>query len=314
MVRYASRRLLLLPPMLVVSSAIVFFVLHVLAGGRPSLSVIGIGATKAQIAQYNATHGLNRPLALQYLSWLGNAVHGNFGQSIIQPVGVAHQIASSMVPTSLLVAIALVLGLPVGIWLGFVAGLHAGSWADRLVRGLGLAGLSIPSFWLGLLLITLLAVRIHALPAGGYTPLGSDAPGALRSLVLPGITLAVVVAALISRVSRASVREVTGQDFVRTARALGLPQRRLRYYIFRVSIPPVITTIGLALAGLFSSTVVVEVLFTIPGLGFLLNQAVTQRDYPMIEGITVLFVVITLVVQLMADLGNARLDPRTRRQ
>lgn len=300
--------------MLAVSSAIVFFVVHVLAGGDPSLSVIGIGATKEQIAQYNHVHGLDRPLIVQYGSWLGSAIRGNLGESIIQPIGVSSQIATSLVPTVLLVVIALALGLPLGIWLGFSAGLRPGSWVDKLVRGIGLAGLSMPSFWLGLLLISLLAVRVHALPAGGFTPIGDDLGASVKSMVLPGITLAVVTAALISRVVRASVREVTELDFVRTARSLGLSLRRVRYYIFRGSLTPIVTMIGLQLATLFGSTLVIEVLFTIPGLGYLLNQAVTQRDYPMIEGIVLLFVVVTLLVQLMADLVNARLDPRTRRR
>ena len=300
--------------MLLASSAIVFFVVHVLAGGNPSLSVIGIGATKQQVARYNHTHGLDRPLIVQYFEWLGHAVRGDLGQSIIQPVGVSHQIGTALSPTTLLVVIALVLGLPLGIGVGFAAGLRPGSLLDRAVRAIGLAGLSIPSFWLGLLLISLLAVRVHALPAGGFTPLGVDPSQAIKTLVLPGVTLAVVTAALISRVARASVREVAGLDFVRTARALGLPRRRVRYYMLRNSLPPIVTTSGLEIAYLFSSTLVIEVLFTIPGIGYLLNQAVTQRDYPMIEGIVLFFVVLTLLTQLFADMLNARLDPRTRRR
>jgi peptide/nickel transport system permease protein len=299
--------------MLLVSSAIVFFVVHVLSGGSPAISVIGIGATKQEIAQYNSVHGLNRPLIVQYLTWVGDAVRGNLGESIIQPVSVSRQIAASISPTLLLVLIALILGLPLGVWLGFRAGLQPGSWMDRIVRGIGLAGLSTPSFWLGLLLISLLAVRVHALPAGGFTPLGTDPVQAVRSLVLPGVTLAVVTGALISRVARASVRETAGLDFVRTARALGLPPRLVRQYILRGSVAPIITTIGLQLATLFSSTLVIEVLFTVPGVGYLLDQAVTQRDYPMIEGIVLLFVVVTLVTQLAADMLTARLDPRARR-
>lgn len=299
--------------MLLASSAIVFFVVHVLAGGNPAITVIGVGATRQEIARYDIAHGLNRPLAVQYLNWLANAVHGNLGQSIIQPVSVSQQIATAISPTCLLVLIALILGLPLGIWLGFRAGLQPGSRTDRIVRGLGLAGLSTPSFWLGLLLISLLAVRVHALPAGGFIPLGVDPAAAVKSLVLPGVTLAVVVGALISRVARASVREVADLEFVRTARALGLSQRLVRYYILRGSLAPVITTIGLQLATLFSSTLVIEVLFTVPGIGYLLDQAVNQRDYPMMEGIVLLFVVVTLITQLAADMLTARLDPRARR-
>lgn len=300
--------------MLILSSLIVFFVIHGLAGGNPSISVIGIGATPKQIAEYNHQHGLDRPLVTQYVTWVGDAIQGNLGQSIIQPIGVMDEIRSSFVPTLLLVLIGLVIGLPIGIWLGFASGVHPGSWVDRVVRGIGLAGLSMPSFWLGLLLIGLFAARAHLLPAGGYTPLGADPSLAVQHLVLPGLTLAVVTAALISRVARASVREVTELDFVRTARALGLSRRRIRYYIFRGSIAPIVTTIGLQVAYLFSSTLVIEVLFTIPGLGYLLNQAVSQRDYPVIEGLVLLFVVLTLVIQLLADLINGRLDPRTRRR
>lgn len=299
--------------MLLVSSAIVFFVVHVLAGGNPAITVIGVGATKQEITQYDIAHGLNRPLIVQYFAWLGNAARGNLGQSIIEPVSVSKQIASSISPTFLLVVIALVVGLPFGIWLGFRAAMRPGSRTDQFVRGLGLAGLSMPSFWLGLLLISLLAVRVQVLPAGGYTPLGVDPAEAVKSLVLPGVTLAVVSGALISRVARASVREIAGLDFVRTARALGLSRRLVRYYIFRGSLAPIITTVGLQLATLFSSTLVIEVLFTIPGIGYLLDQAVTQRDYPTIEGIVLLFVVITLVTQLAADMLTAWLDPRTRR-
>jgi peptide/nickel transport system permease protein len=311
MMRQIGRRLALSLPLLLIVPTVTFL-LAALIPGDVARTILGADATQAQYEQLRQSLGLNEPLITRYLAWLGNALHGNLGVSLFwqQPV-------TSLLDSRLPVTLSLVIGstavaAAAGVALGVLAALRAGV-PGKIVDAVALAGLAIPNFFLGLLLITWFAVTIRLFPATGYVPL-SQSPGEwLASIALPVITLAVPGVAVIAKQTRDAMREALDRPFIRTLRAAGVPGRSLiGKHALRNAAIPVVTVTGLIFIGSLSGTVLVETVFALPGLGGLVVQATSQHDLPLIEGVAVYFTVAVICVNLLVDLTYSWLDPRVR--
>jgi peptide/nickel transport system permease protein len=292
---------------------IIAFVLIRLAPGDPSAVMLGSDATPAAVAQFRAAYGLDRPIPVQYMAWLGHVVRGDLGTSIYlgRPVTTAilERLPVSLTLTLAAFAIAIVLGVS----LGLVAAYWHDTWADRAVSAVAALGLSLPSFWLGICLIYLLAVRWPLLPSGGFVEPWRDPPAALRHLLLPAFALGYLQSGLIARMTRASMLDSLRGDFVRTARSKGVGELSVVVkHAFRNAFIPVLTVSGIALAVLFGGAVVIETVFTLPGVGRLLVNAVVRRDYPVVQGTLLLVAAWYVVVNIAVDLLYTVSDPRVR--
>jgi ABC-type dipeptide/oligopeptide/nickel transport system permease component len=285
-------------------SVFAFAMIH-LVPGDPVTIALGDHATPEAVAQLRHQLGLDRSLQEQYLSFIGNALHGNFGTSIRSGQSVYDEIISRAGSTVALALSATVLAVVFGVGVGVLAATSRRS-VDVGVMTTALAGLSMPTFWSGILLILLFGLTWHLLPV-----VGAGGPAAL---VLPTVTLALPAAAVLARITRGSMLEVLGQDFVRTARAKGIGRSRvvLRHVLPNATVP-VITIVGLQVAGLLSGTVVVESLFARPGVGRLAVQAIQERDFPVVQGVVLVAGLVFVVVNLIIDLLYPLLDPRIRR-
>lgn len=311
MLSLIGRRLALSLPLLVIVPTVTFL-LAALIPGDVARTILGADATQAQYLQLRQSLGLNEPLLTRYLSWLGNALHGNLGASLFwqQPV-------SSLLDSRLQVTLSLVIGstavaTAVGVAFGVVAALRAGA-VGKIVDAIAMVGLATPNFFLGLLLVTWFAVTLRVFPATGYVPF-SQSPGEwLRSIVLPVITLAVPGIAVIAKQTRDAMLEVLDRPFIRTLRAAGVPGRSIvGKHALRNAAIPVVTVIGLIFIGSLSGTVLVETVFALPGLGGLVVQATSQHDLPLIQGVAVYFTIAVICVNLLVDLTYGWLDPRVR--
>jgi peptide/nickel transport system permease protein len=311
MLSLIGRRIALSLPLLVIVPTVTFL-LAALIPGDVARTILGTDASQAQYLQLRQSLGLNEPLISRYFSWLGNAVHGNLGTSIVwqQPV-------TSLLDSRLEVTLSLVIGSTavaavVGVVLGVAAALRAGV-AGKSVDAIALVGLAIPNFFLGLLLVTWFAVTLRVFPATGYVPLRQSPSGWLSSIVLPVITLAVPGIAVIAKQTRDAMREILERPFMRTLRAAGVPARSMiAKHALRNAAIPVVTVIGLIFVASLSGTVLVETVFALPGLGGLVVQATSQHDLPLIQGVAVYFTVAVICVNLLVDLTYSWLDPRVR--
>ena len=310
MIAYFGRRVLLLVPTLFGISLVSYFLLH-LAPGDPATAILGVLATPQMLAQFRSQFHLDQPLPVQYLQWLAGAVTGDLGYSVISPVPVVSLLVRQFVPTVLLTTGAILISVPIGVVTGIAAARSRGQLSDGLSRAVWLFGLSMPSFWLGMLLILFFGVTLRVLPVGGYVAIESDPIGSLRSLLLPALTLAIPIAAVISRITRTAVLEVLSSDYVRTAEAKGLSRTVvLGRHVLRNAMVPTITTIGLQIGYLLGGAIVIENVFNIQGLGLLLTFAVNNRDYGVIQGLVLLAALTVMVTQLATDLIVAHIDPR----
>ena len=312
MSRYIARRLVLLVPVLLGISIIVFALIRVAPGG-PGRALFGPAAPPEQIERFNQKYGLDKPVPVQYVIWLQGVVTGDLGQSLINSLPVTALIPSKLVPTTLVTLFAMLLSIPIGLVAGLIAALRRGRRTDRLSRFVFLLGLSMPSFWLGIILLVLFAVVLRWLPAGGYVPIEKDPIGSLRSLLLPAVTLAIPISAVLSRVVRTATLAAMDEEYVRTARSKGLPERIvIRRHMLRNVALPTVTTIGLQVGYLFGGAALIETVFTIPGVGRGLVDAVTNRDYAMVQGLTLVIALMTVLTALVVDLLYVYLDPRVR--
>jgi peptide/nickel transport system permease protein len=306
-----GRRLALSLPLLLIVPTVTFL-LAALIPGDIARTILGADATRAQYEQLRQSLGLNEPLLTRYLAWLGSALHGNLGTSLFwqQPV-------TSLLDSRLQVTLSLVIGSTavaavVGVGLGVMAALRAGA-PGKIVDAIALTGLAVPNFFLGLLLITWFAVTLRLFPATGYVPVSQSPTGWLASIALPVITLAVPGIAVIAKQTRDAMREALDRPFIRTLRAAGVPGRSIiGKHALRNAAIPVVTVTGLIFIGSLSGTVLVEMVFALPGLGGLVVQATTQHDLPLIQGVAVYFTVAVIVVNLLVDLTYSWLDPRVR--
>ncbi|AYY12742.1 ABC transporter permease [Actinobacteria bacterium YIM 96077] len=310
MTGYVLRRLWQSAVVLIGVSILVFAIMH-LVPGDPVRQALGTRATEAAYQAMRERAGLDEPLLTQYLDWIGSAFTGDLGVSFRTGRPVMEMILERVPATVSLAAAAIVVALLIAIPLGTIAALKPRSPVDWFATASSQAGLSIPDFWMGIMLILLFAGTLGWFPSGGYVGLTSDPVGWAHHLVMPAVTAGVASGSILTRFVRSSVLEALGQDHVRTARAKGMRRRDvLGWHVLRNALIPLVTVGGVQLAYLLSGVVIVEIVFAWPGLGQMALQAVESRDYPLLQGSVLLFAVIFLLVNLLVDLLYARLDPR----
>jgi peptide/nickel transport system permease protein len=309
-----ARRLFSALPVLLIVSLISFGLMRLIPGD-PAAAIAGIAATPAQIEQLRRDLGLDEPLAMQLLHYYEGLARGDLGRSLLLGKGVFAATMERLPVTIGLSMYALVFTLIIGIASGIIAALRQNTWIDQAAMMFAMIGISVPNFFLGLLMIILFAVHLGWLPSGGYVPFGESPVGWLRSMTMPAFSLALLQAGLLARITRSSMLEVLRQDYIRTAKAKGLPQRRviLKHALANALIP-IVTVVGIIVSLLLSGAVVTEALFSIPGMGQLLTQAVLNRDYPMVQGGLLLVTTFLVLVNITVDTLYAVLDPRVRNE
>jgi peptide/nickel transport system permease protein len=312
MLAYIIRRLIATIPVMGVVALFVFSLLY-LAPGDPAAIIAGDLATADDIARIHRQLGLDEPFLLRFFSWLWGVLQGDLGISIFTNLPVAKLIGQRLEPTVALTLTTLVATLAFAIPLGVVAAWRAGTAIDRAVMLLAVAGFSIPSFVLAYILILVFSVQLDLLPVQGYVSIGDGFVPFIRHLILPSIALGLIYGALIARITRASMLEVLSQDYIRTAQAKGLGTGTvLIRHALRNAAVPVATVIGIGIALLISGVIVTETVFAIPGIGRLTVDAILRRDYPIIQGVTLLFSAAYVLVNLAVDISYTLLDPRVR--
>ena len=312
MIGFLARRLLATIPVMAIVAVLVFSMLR-MTPGDPASIIAGAAATSADVAGIREKLGLDRPIVEQFAIWIGNLLHGDFGESFFFKKTVASLIADRVGPTLALATITMVLSISIAVPLGVVAAYKQGTWIDRVVMGFSVLGFSVPVFVIGYALIYVFAIELAWLPVQGYQPIREGLWGFLSRLILPSLTLSVIYIALIARITRTSVLEVLGEDYIRTARAKGLPRSTvLMRHALRNAAVPIVTVIGIGVALLIGGVVVTESVYSIPGLGRLTVDAVLARDYPTVQAVILLFSVVYVLLNLLVDVAYTFLDPRIR--
>ena len=312
MVSYILRRVLSTVPVMAIVALFVFSLLYI-APGDPAAIIAGDQASPGDIERIRQGLGLDRPFLVQFGSWLWRILHGDLGTSIFTNLPVSSLIAQRIEPTLSLMVLTLVLTIVVAVPLGVLAAWKAGSWVDRTIMAFAVFAFSLPVFVVGYVLAFVFALQFEWLPVQGYTPLAEGFLPWLQNLILPALALGCVYIALIARITRASMLEVLQQDYIRTARAKGLDQRSILFvHALKNAAVPIITVIGIGVALLIGGAVVTESVFAIPGLGRLTVDAILRRDYPVIQGIVLMFSFLYVLVNLMVDVTYTLVDPRIR--
>jgi peptide/nickel transport system permease protein len=310
---YLLRRVLATIPVMLVVTVFVFALLR-FAPGDPAATIAGDNATSEDIARVRAALGLDKPILTQLGIWLSSLAAGDLGTSIYSRLPVTHLIGQRLEPTLMLTLTTLLIAVSVAVSLGVLAAWKAGTWVDRGVMLLAVIGFSLPVFWLGFLFIYGFSITLHWLPVQGYVSIAEGFLPFLGHLVLPSLTLGMVYMALIARITRASVLEVLAEDYIRTARAKGASSlSQLFHHALRNAGVPIATVIGIGIALLISGVVLTETVFNVPGIGRLTVDAITNRDYPIIQGVMVIFSGAYVVINLLVDLSYTLIDPRIRR-
>ena len=312
MLAYSIRRILTTIPVMLFVALFVFSLLYI-APGDPAAIIAGDQATPADIARIRVSLGLDRPFLVRFGDWLWHVLHGDLGTSIFTNLPVTHMIAQRLEPTISLMVLTLILSIVIAIPMGVVAAWKQGSWIDRLVMALAVFGFSTPVFVVGYILAYIFALKLGWLPVQGFTPISQGLWPFLRTLIFPSVALGLIYIALIARITRATMLDVLSQDYVRTARAKGVGQSAILYvHALKNAAVPIVTVIGLGVALLISGAVVTETVFAIPGLGRLTVDAILQRDYPVIQGVVLMFSFAYVIVNLIVDLLYTLFDPRIR--
>ncbi len=312
MLGFILRRVLATIPVMLVVALVVFLLLH-LSPGDPAAIIAGENGTQEDIERIRATLGLDRPLVVQFVSWIGDLLQGDLGVSVYNKVKVTTLIAQRMQPTLSLAVFTMVFAVSLAVPIGILAAWKVGTWVDHAIMGFAVIAFSCPVFLIGYGLVFGLARKWKLLPVQGFSPVEQGLGPFLSHLVLPALALGLVYMALLSRMTRSTMLEVLGEDYIRTARAKGLDERAvlLRHALRNASVP-IVTTIGLGIALLIGGVVVTESVFAIPGIGRLTIEAVTQRDYPVIQGVILIASMVYVLVNLAIDLVYGLLDPRIR--
>ncbi|MBI1943602.1 MAG: ABC transporter permease [Betaproteobacteria bacterium] len=312
MLTFILRRIAATVPVLLIVAVLVFLVLR-LAPGDPAAILAGDAASTEQIARIRTGLGLDRPILAQFGIWIGNVLQGDLGESFYYKTKVATLIGQRLEPTLALSTLTILIAVAVAVPLGVLAAWRFGGWFDRALMGLSVLGFSVPVFVLAYILIYVVSLRLGLLPVQGYQRIGDGFWTFLRHLVLPSVTLSVIYIALIARVTRASVLEALGEDYIRTARAKGLPEIRvLVHHALANAAVPIVTVIGIGIALLIGGVVVTESVYAIPGLGRLTVDAVLARDFPTIQGVILFFSFAYVLINFLIDLSYVFLDPRIR--
>ena len=294
-------------------SVLVFALIH-LVDGDPVRLALGTRFSQETYDALRERSGLDLPLVQQYFTWAGNALTGDLGVSFRSGETVTALVSERLPATLTLALAAILVALLIAVPLGTISALRPRSAVDRIATVLSQFGISVPDFWMAIVLILVFAGTLGWLPSGGYVPLTEDPVGWLQRLILPAVTTGVVSGAVITRFVRSSVLEALGSDHVRTAQAKGLPTKQVfTWHVLRNALLPLVTVTGVQLAYLLSGVVVVEIVFSWPGLGQLALQSVQDRDYPVLQGAVLLFALVFLLINLLVDLLYSRIDPRIRR-
>ena len=311
---YILKRLISAIPVIIGLSVIVFGIMALIPGD-PALAILGSYATPENVARINRELGLDRPVWEQYFVWVGNMVQGDFGRSFILNRPVIDEVLERFGATLILAGASLVMCSILGILAGVVSAVRQFGWTDRIVTFFVLIGISTPAFWLGLLFILLFAVQWRILPASGMYAVygGGDLPDLLIHLILPATTLAIVATGVIARLTRAAMLEVLRQDFVRTARAKGLNERAVIYrHAFKAALVSIIPVIGIQAGFVMGGAVYIETVFQWPGIGAMLVNAISTRDILLVQGGVLVVAVTYVLINLLADVAQAVLDPRLK--
>jgi peptide/nickel transport system permease protein len=307
---YLARRILQLIPITLALATLIFLLIH-LVPGDPALVILGPHATPDQVARLHKLWHLTDPLPIQYVYFLGRLVHGDFGTSIYYQIPVSDLLASRMPETILLAFLSMLLSVVLAFPLALLAAIYRGKMMDRTIRVVTVMGFALPSFWVALLLMLFLGGKLRILPVAGY---GSSFGDHLYHLILPSIVLAISIFPVLLRTLRVGVLEVLRQDYVRTARAKGLRGSAvLVKHVVRNALLPTIAVVGVNLGFLLGGAVVIESIFALPGVGYLLVNSVYSRDYPAVEGASLVLALLFVVVNLSTDITYSLVDPRIRR-
>jgi len=312
MTAYIIRRVLATIPVMAIVALFVFSLLYI-APVDPAAVIAGDQATPQDVERIRASLGLDRSFLVRFGAWLWDIVHGNLGASIFTNLPVTTMIAQRIEPTLSLMILTLILAISIAVPMGVLAAWKQGTWIDRAVMGFAVLGFSIPVFVVGYLLAYIFALELDWLPVQGYTALKNGIGPWLQNLILPAVALGGVYIALIARITRATMLEVLSQDYIRTARAKGAGQRSILFlHALKNAAVPIVTVIGIGIALLIGGAVVTESVFAIPGLGRLTVDAILRRDYPVIQGVVLLFSFVYVLVNLAIDLLYTLFDPRIR--
>jgi len=309
---YAARRLALAVPLLLGMSVLVFALMR-LVPGDPAVVVLGFKATPEGVRALREDLGLDRPVVHQYVRWLGRAARGDFGLDFRQNEPIGRMILDRLPVTIELTLIATLCAAAIGVPLGVLGGHRRGGIADRAAQAIGLVGISIPDFWLGIMLILGISLGLGLLPSAGFVPLTESLWENLQSLALPALTLAISRAAVLGRLTRAAVLDVVQKNFVLYARAKGLGERAV---LFRHVLPnaaiPIVTVLGLQMGYMLGGAIVVEMIFTLPGVGRMTLDAVLERNYPVVQSTVLVIGAMFMLVNLLTDIAYGVIDPRVR--
>ncbi|HMA72471.1 MAG TPA: ABC transporter permease [Xanthobacteraceae bacterium] len=312
MLTYVIRRILATIPVMAIVALFVFSLLYI-APGDPAAVIAGDQATPADVERIRASLGLDRPFLVRFGEWVWQILNGNLGTSIFTNLPVAAMIAQRIEPTLSLMAVTLVFAVSIAVPVGVIAAWKADTLVDRAIMLFAVLGFSVPVFVVGYLLAFVFALQLDWLPVQGYTPLSEGLWPWFENLILPAVALGCVYIALIARITRAAMLEVLQQDYIRTARAKGIGEAGILFiHALKNAAVPIVTVIGIGIALLIGGAVVTETVFAIPGIGRLTVDAILRRDYPVIQGIVLLFSFVYVLVNLLIDLVYVVLDPRIR--
>jgi len=312
MLGYILRRLIATVPVMLIVAVLVFLMLR-LTPGDPAAIIAGDNANSEQVAAIRNRLGLNEPIFTQFFIWFANILRGDFGESFFFKKTVIELIASRLEPTLALSLATIIIAVCVAVPLGVLAAYKQGTLIDRIVMGFSVLGFSVPVFVIGYSLIYLFSIKLNWLPVQGYQRIGDGFGGFLLRLILPALTLSVIYIALIARMTRTSVLDVMGEDYIRTARAKGQLEIKVLFrHALKNAAVPIVTVIGIGFALLISGVVITETVFNVPGIGRLTVDAISKRDYPIIQGVMILCAGAYVLVNLAVDISYTFLDPRIR--
>jgi peptide/nickel transport system permease protein len=307
---YVVRRLLQMIPVVIGVTVLVFFLIH-LVPGDPASTILGNQGTPARIAAVRHAWGLDRPLYVQYWKFMGRVVHGNLGDSLFYGVSAGHLVLQRLPVTLWLIFLSAFLAVAIAVPLAAIAATKADRAADHAVRAVPLIGLGFPPFWIGIVLLLIFGLHLgREFPVGGY---GSGFLGHLHSMFLPALCVALGLAPILIRSLRASLLEVLESEYVATARSKGISERRvLRKHALRNAVISMVSVLGVNIGFLVGGTLIVEQVFALPGIGQLMINSIFQRDFPVVQAVTLVFAVMVVLVYLLTDIAHALLDPRVR--
>ncbi len=313
MLAFIAKRLVLVLPVVLAVALVCFLLVHI-APGDPLVSVLPPDASVALAEQMKKAYGFDRPLPVQFGIWLWKAVQGDLGSSIASGRAVTEEVLRAVGNTLMLAAVAAVLGFSLGLLFGFLAGYYRDTWVDRLVTGISIAGVSMPHYWLGMVLVIVFSVQLGWLPAVGIGPGDFAWDWAhIQYLILPAVTMSVIPMGIVTRTVRALVDDLLSQEFVAALRAKGLSEGRVFAHVAKNAAPTAIAVMGLQLGYLLGGSILIETVFSWPGTGFLLNSAIFQRDLPLLQGTILVLALFFVFLNLLVDVLQAAIDPRIKR-